>query len=210
MTKSSKSSSPFPRVFLVVVLLIIAAGIWTLQLMSSGKDTDQISAYENTKSLIGGPFNLVNHKGEAVTEKTYAGSYKLIYFGYTYCPDVCPTELQNMTDALDLVPEEKLEKITPLFISVDPERDTVDIVAQYVTLFHDNLIGLTGTEEQVKEAKKAYKVYSAKVDDDGSQEYLVDHSSIIFLMDENNQYLRHFSYATPPEDIAVALGKMVK
>lgn len=150
---------------------------------------------------IGGPFTLVSHTGEVRTDADFAGRPMLIYFGYTYCPDVCPTELQKMVVALDELGEAGKD-LTPLFISVDPERDTVEQLAAYVPLFHERLIGLTGTAEQVTRAAKAYRIYYAKRQDESSSDYLMDHSSFIYLMDKDNRYLAHFGPQVAPEEIA--------
>ncbi|WP_138381085.1 SCO family protein [Luteithermobacter gelatinilyticus] len=213
MAKNSKASSSaaarrFPRgVFLGFAAL---AAVAVLLITWLGEAPQNRSARENAKALIGGPFTLVTHKGETVTEQTYKGKYMLIYFGYTFCPDVCPTELQAMTSALDLVPENVRQKIAPLFITVDPERDTVEIMAQYVPLFHEALTGLTGSREQVDAVKKAYRVYAVKTEETDASEYLVDHTSLIYLMDKNGDYLSHFSYGTPADQIAARLAKLVR
>lgn len=150
---------------------------------------------------IGGPFNLVDQHGRQVTEADFRGRYMLIYFGYTYCPDVCPTELQAMSQAVDQLGEAG-EKVTPVFITVDPVRDTVDQLAGYAQHFHPRLVALTGSEEQVTAAAKAYRVYFRKVEDESTTEYLMDHSSIIYLMGPEGRFLTHFSYGTPPEEMA--------
>ena len=137
----------------------------------------------------------------------------LVYFGYTFCPDICPMELQIMSDALDGVPPTILADITPVFITVDPDRDTVDILAQYVAAFHPKMIGLTGSDAQIKAVKKAYKVYAAKEKlaegaDPGS--YLLSHSSFIFLMDRSGEYITHFSARTDPALMAKRLRGIVR
>ena len=176
----------------VAVALGLVAGRW---LMPDGpSDGSGVAA-------IGGPFTLVDHTGRTVTEADYAGRYLLVYFGYTYCPDVCPTELQTMTEALDLLGQDAAP-VQPLFVTVDPERDTVKEMANYVSNFHDRLVGLTGNGEQVAAAAKVYRVYFAKgpVDDDGA--YLMDHSSFIYLLAPDGRYLAHFGPRTPPQEMA--------
>jgi protein SCO1/2 len=125
----------------------------------------------------------------------------LIYFGYTFCPDVCPTELQAMSQAIDGLGDEA-GKVTPVFITVDPERDTVEQLAGYAEHFHPRLIALTGTTEQVAAAAKAYRVYYRKVEDESTTDYMMDHSSIIYLMGPNGRFLTHFSYGTGPDKMA--------
>jgi protein SCO1/2 len=129
----------------------------------------------------------------------------LVYFGYTYCPDVCPTELQAMSDALDRLGA-KGDAVQPIFITTDPERDTQEQLRLYVESFHPRLLGLTGSLEQVRAAARAYKVYFAKrPQSDG--EYLVDHSSFVFLMSRDGKYVMHFNPATTPEQMAAAIAK---
>lgn len=138
---------------------------------------------------IGGPFTLTDQDGKTRTEKDYAGTYKLIYFGFTYCPAICPTELQKTAEALRDLPDALRAKIQPIFITVDPERDTVAVMKNYVPLFSKNLIGLTGSVEQIDAVKKTYKVYAAKVPQDDT--YTMDHSSYIYFMtpDDKPVYL---------------------
>jgi protein SCO1/2 len=131
---------------------------------------------------FGGAFTLVNQDGKTVTDQDFRGTWRLMYFGFTYCPAICPTELMKITEALDKLGDQA-NIITPLFISVDPERDTPDILKKYLTAFHPRFIGLTGTVAQVEDIKKSYKVYAAKVKDDTMTDYTVDHSSFIYLMD---------------------------
>lgn len=160
---------------------------------------------------VGGPFELVDHSGKTVTEKDYAGQFMLIFFGYTYCPDVCPTALSDMSIALDLLGEEKTDKITPLFISVDPARDTPAHLAEYVSFFHPKTVGLTGTEEQVKKVTREYRVYYRLNDPDPNdpQDYLVDHTGIVYLMGPDGQLVTHFSHGTSPEKMAERLGQLL-
>ncbi|MDA7754720.1 SCO family protein [Pseudomonadales bacterium] len=150
--------------------------------------------------LIGGSFNLLNHHNEPVTEKDFLGKFMLVYFGYTYCPDICPTDLQIMSEALGMVDPAVARDITPVFVSIDPERDTVALMAQYIRHFHKNLIGLTGTVDQVKAIKSKYRVYSAKTDD--TTNYLVDHTAYTYLMNKDGTLLKHFNHALPPEKMA--------
>jgi len=162
------------------------------------------------KVTIGGPFQLIDHTGKAVTDADFRGKYTLIYFGYTYCPDVCPTSLSIMADALDMLDADDLDKLVPIFISVDPDRDTPAALADFVPHFHDKMIGMTGTHEQVKAAARAFKSYYAKVnEDDPDGNYLMDHSSITYLMGPDGLYAAHFSHGTPPETMAKRLADIL-
>ncbi len=156
------------------------------------------------EAQIGGPYTLVNHHGETVTEANFIGRPQLIYFGFSYCPDVCPTALQQIGIALEEVDPEGTF-FQPILISVDPERDTPESLAQYVTArgFPKGLIGLTGTSEQIEAAKLAYKVYSAKVNDpELTGGYTIDHASLIFLMDENGKFADVFTHNVTTADMA--------
>ena len=130
---------------------------------------------------VGGPFALVDHTGRPVTDATWRGRWMLVYFGYTYCPDVCPTELQTIAAALDALGKQAAQ-VAPIFITIDPERDTPGHLAEYVKLFDDRLVGLTGTPEQIAAVARAYRVYYAKVTPNDSAGYLMDHSSFLYLM----------------------------
>lgn len=160
---------------------------------------------------VGGPFELVDHNGNVVTDKDFGDQYLLIFFGYTYCPDVCPTALSDMSVALDLLGEEKAEKLTPLFISVDPARDTPEHLAEYVSFFHPRTVGLTGTEEQVKKVAREYRVYYRlnEPQPEDPQDYLVDHTAIVYLMGPDGKLVTHFSHGTSPDAMAERLGQLL-
>lgn len=161
---------------------------------------------------LGGEFELVDAKGDIYTQDNLIGQYTLINFGYTFCPDVCPTGLQTAAMALELVPARKSSKVVSLFITVDPERDTPSVMGEYVKHFHKSLIGLSGTLEQVRKAAKAYKVYYKKVVEEGKpvDEYLMDHSAFQFLMGPDGQYLAHFPHGISPEDFATKLRDKIR
>ena len=156
-------------------------------------------------ALVGGPFTLTDQTGKRVTEKDYLGHYTLVFFGYTFCPDICPTELQVMSAALDKLGS-KADAIQPLFVTIDPERDTVDVMKQYVANFYPRLVGLTGSPQEIAATAKAYRVYYAKVPGkSGANDYLMDHSSIVYLMDKQGMFLKHFTYTTDADVLAKAL-----
>lgn len=153
---------------------------------------------------VGGPFELIDHTGARRTDADYHGKLALIYFGYTYCPDVCPTDLQAMTSALDLLGH-AARVVQPLFITIDPERDTPKHLASYVALFHPRLVGLTGEANAIRRAARAYKVHYAKVVLPDSSDYAIDHSAFIYLVDAQGQYLGFFPPGTSPERIAAII-----
>lgn len=172
--------------------------------------TDTPTASESGKALIGGSFSLVDHHNKPFTDKDLLGKYSLIYFGFTYCPDICPTSLLIITNALNELGN-KADQITPVLISVDPERDTPEVLADYVANFHPSLIGLTGTPEQVKKAAQAYKVYYQKVEQPDSEiDYLVDHSGYIFLMNPQGEYVTHYTHDISVEELVASLRQYLK
>ncbi len=157
---------------------------------------------------IGGPFTLQDGDGKAVTDRDFRGRWMLVYFGYTRCPDACPTALQDMANALDALTPEQRAKIAPLFISVDPERDTPAVVRDYVRAFDAPITGLSGTPAQVAAAAKAYRVYYAR-HPRADGDYEMDHSSIIYLMDPRGEFAGNFTHETAPEVIAAKLRTLV-
>jgi protein SCO1/2 len=162
----------------------------------------------NSMAQIGGPFNLIDHNGQIVTEKSYAGKYLLVFFGYTFCPDVCPTALTTISNTLDLLGD-SADKITPLFITVDPIRDAPAHLKEYVSYFHPKLVALTGSVDQIKAVTKAYRVYFAKAqaNKDDQEDYLMDHSSITYLIGPDGNFVEHFSHGIEPNKIAERLLK---
>ncbi|XP_022882370.1 protein SCO1 homolog 1, mitochondrial-like [Olea europaea var. sylvestris] len=161
------------------------------------------------KAAIGGPFNLIDHNGKAVTDKNFVGKWNLIYFGFTHCPDICPDELQKLATAIDKIKEKSGMEVVPVFISVDPERDTVEQVREYVKEFHPKLIGLTGSSEEIKRAARAYRVYYMKTEEEGS-DYLVDHSIVMYLMDPNMQFVKFFGKNVDTDSLADGVVQEIK
>lgn len=157
---------------------------------------------------IGGPFELTAHDGSRVTSDSFAGKFRLVYFGFTYCPDVCPTELANMSVALDALGP-AAARVQPLFITIDPERDSPRALADYVGHFHDSFIGLTGTPEEIAQVAGAYRVFYRKVEDPDYSDYVMDHSTFVYLMDPDGQFIAMFRYATDPTAMAAAIAEHV-
>jgi protein SCO1/2 len=155
------------------------------------------------KEPIGGPFALIDHTGKPRTDAEFRGKLMLVYFGFTFCPDVCPTDLMAIGQAIDTLGVAG-DAVQPLFVTVDPGRDTPARLADYVPSFHPRLIGLTGDAVQIRDAARAYRVYYAKVDVDAA-EYTVDHSGFIYLMDRDGKYLGFFPPGTPADRMAAVL-----
>lgn len=156
-------------------------------------------------AAIGGEFELVDENGETAREADFAGQNRIVYFGYTFCPDVCPVDMQKLGQAMRIVEEndpELAERITPIFISVDPARDTADVLTQFTDSFHPRMIGMSGSREAIDAAVEAYGVYYALGDDDGSGNYLVDHSNNAVLFDPQGAPLVILPLQESPEAIA--------
>ena len=152
---------------------------------------------------IGGPFQLVDQNGQEVTDEKFRGRLMLVYFGYTFCPDVCPLGLTTIAEALDRLPAEDRDQIVPVFITVDPERDTVAVMKDYVGAFSDRLVGLTGSPDAVQDVLREYRVYARKADSETADgAYLVDHSTFTYLMDREGRYLAHFGHSATPEEMS--------
>jgi len=161
------------------------------------------------KALIGGPFTLTDQNGKRVTEKDFRGRYTLVFFGFTNCPDICPAGLQLIAAALDKVGA-KADKVTPLFISVDPARDTPQKLAGYVKNFSDRLVGLTGTPEEIAAVARAYRVYYQKTPNESApSDYGMDHSSIIYLMGPDGEYVTHFTPMTSLDEMVAKLNEVL-
>lgn len=154
-------------------------------------------------------FKLVDENNQAVALTDYGTRFKLVFFGFTYCPDVCPNQLSVIANALDeaqIAPQ----KLQPLFISLDAERDSPAIMEEYTAHFHPDIIGLTGSAEQIKAAAKRFKVYYSKVADESSSAgYTIDHSSIVFLLGPDNEFLRAFTFRDSASTIAQALTEAI-
>jgi cytochrome oxidase Cu insertion factor (SCO1/SenC/PrrC family) len=195
---------------LAAILITVFVAYWGVSVRNantSGDAGDSSSAAPKTSSVsIGGPFALTDHNGKAVTQQNFRGKYMLVMFGYTFCPDVCPMQLTVASEAIDALGDDG-KKVTPVFITIDPERDTVEHLKEYVSYFHPSLVALTGTADQIKSAAKAYRVYYAKANEnkDDPEDYLMDHSAITYLMGPDGNFITHFSHGV---DAAVMSKKI--
>jgi cytochrome oxidase Cu insertion factor (SCO1/SenC/PrrC family) len=198
------------------VLLALGAGIILMLLAPTrAQDAPERSAAELMDVLmwnrepVGGPFALVDQAGRPRTEKDFQGKLLLVYFGFTFCPDLCPTDLQAIGLALDRLGEAG-ESVQPLFITVDPERDTPAHLADYVPFFHPRLIGLSGDPAAIRQVARAYKVFYAKTPRTDGSDYTVDHSGYVYLMDRAGQYLGFFPPGTPPDRMVDVIRPLVE
>ena len=198
-----------PRRFVLVAVLfagfvIVGAGAF---LALSLHETPRGAAGTLLASAIGGPFRLVDQDGKTVTDADLKGKWSLVYFGYTHCPDACPTALNDIAIALDELGS-KRSAVRPVFITVDPERDTPEVLKAYVTAFDAPILALTGTPEEVAQAAKGYRVYYAKHPEAGG-DYSMDHSSVIYVMDPEGRFTASFTHQSAPEEIAERLKKLL-
>ena len=185
-------------------LVILGVGIF---LGLPSRDTPRGAAGTLLASAIGGPFHLVDQDGKTVTDADLKGKWSLVYFGYTHCPDACPTALNDISIALDELGP-KRSAVRPVFITVDPERDTPDVLKSYVTSFDAPILALTGTPQEIAQAAKGYRVYYAKHPEPGG-DYSMDHSSVIYVMDPEGRFTASFTHESSPEEIAGRLKKLL-
>jgi len=204
--KSAPGGSP--RFVLVAAalaaLVILGAGVF---LALTLRDNPRGATGTMLASAIGGPFRLTDQNGKTVTDADLKVKWSLVYFGYTHCPDACPTALNDISIALEDLGT-KRDAVRPVFITVDPERDTPEALKAYVTSFDAPILALTGTPEQVAQAAKGYRVYYAKHPEAGG-EYSMDHSSVIYVMDPQGRFTASFTHESTPEQIAERLKKLL-
>ena len=189
----------------VTIVFIGVIGWMTL----GGNTSDQFAQCRSSTVAgdLGGPFELVNGAGETVTDADVITEPTLIYFGYTFCPDVCPLDVDRNAHAVELL-EEQGKIVTPVFITVDPARDTPEVVREFAEVMHPRMIGLTGSPEQVKAASQAYRTYyKAHPPVDG--EYLVDHTTFSYLVMPEVGFVEYFRRELAPEDLAYKIGCFV-
>ncbi|MGH6895988.1 MAG: SCO family protein [Geminicoccaceae bacterium] len=177
-------------------IALAAAGGWVLESWLVAQQPSR------GKALIESDFSLVDHTGKPVTEEDFAGKWQLVFFGFTYCPDVCPTTLNDIALVLEELGDDA-DQVRPLFITVDPERDTPEVMAEYVANFDPRIVGLTGSPDQIKDATQAFRTYYAKAEQEGAPDgYTMDHSAFLYLMDPEGEYATHFSPSDEPTAIA--------
>ncbi|TMV07224.1 SCO family protein [Ruegeria sediminis] len=198
------------RILAILAAAVVVAVLAVTWLFTRGGGSDDRFAQCRAGQIaggtdaIGGPFELVNAKGETVTDKDVITGPSLIYFGYTFCPDVCPLDTARNAAAVDIL-EERGQTVTPVFISIDPDRDTPEVVGDFAFNLHERMIGLTGSPEQVKAASKAYKTYY-KAQDKSDEYYLVDHSTFSYLVLPEYGFVEFFKRDETPEQMADRIG----
>ncbi len=199
-----RSTLLIPLAVLAVVLAGLAGHLWSTR--PGGDGDDGRVAEEPT---VGGPFTLVAPDGRTVTDRDFRGRWMLVFFGYTFCPDVCPTALANVALVLERLGP-LAERLAPVFISIDPERDTPEVVGAYVRQFDPRIVGLTGTPERVRAAAQAYRAFYRKVEPEAGEDadaYLVEHSAWLYLMGPDGTFVKVFPHASDPERVAAAIAE---
>ncbi|MBT4711824.1 MAG: SCO family protein [Alphaproteobacteria bacterium] len=193
---------------LALALAFVAAiygGIVTGQFDSQKIQT----AADNTTALIGGDFTLTDQHNEPVTQDALLGHYSLVTFGYTFCPDICPVVQQTIAAALDNLGP-LADGIVPYLITIDPARDTVEVMAEYSKHFHPSLVAMTGTPEQIAQAASVFRIFYGRVSEPEDTEfYLMEHSSVIYVMGPDGKYIAHFTHATPMDEMVQRLKEIL-
>lgn len=190
------------------VTVVFAAGAWLNLSQDEPPENTPVGGMVVNVD-IGGPFVLTDHTGTPFGSADLAGDYALVYFGYTFCPDICPTELGQIAEAIDILGSDG-DRVRPVMITIDPERDTPEVLSEYVPLFHERLVGLTGSEAEVREVATNYRVFYKRFEDPSYTYYLMDHTSFVYLLAPSGEIASMFRYGTPPEDIAATIRQHMR
>lgn len=197
---------------IILALLGISIGLGITLSLYKFQEPNSITFKETSNAdsnqKIGGDFTLIDQNGNARSTKEFRGKILLIYFGYTYCPDVCPMALEHMTKALKMLGKDR-DKISVLFVTVDPIRDTKETLKLYSTNFDPNILMLTGSEKALHDVMNKYKVYAKKETKEGFSDYLINHTSIVYVIDNHGNYKESFAHSTEPEKIRQILLKQL-
>lgn len=196
----------------LVISLVLAAATGAWIYINRPAVEQELVVHSTGKALIGGPFTLTGHLGESVSDHDFRGKLMIVYFGYTFCPDVCPLDMRRLSMGLQLLEDggQDLGRLQALFITIDPARDTPQVLATFVGHFHPRLIGLTGTAGQIAVAARAYRAFYERAGGGEGEDYLMNHSNNIYIMDANGEFLGFFSSLDTPEVIAGRLAGYLK
>jgi protein SCO1/2 len=198
MPEAEPSNAPRSRALAIVATLIAVVVVGLAGFLLTNRSERPSGA------LIGGPFSLEDGDGKTVSDQTLKGRPYLVYFGYTHCPDVCPTELARVSDILGKMGD---KPIPVLFITVDPERDPPKVMQDYVSSFNPAIVGLSGSPQAVEAAERTFRVFARKGQPQADGDYSMDHSSIVYLMDKNGAFVEAFNVERSPEEAAKELQK---
>jgi protein SCO1 len=198
------------KYFLTITVIVISIGaavfIGWMQTSKRDSDSNKNPHVVTANVELGGEFALTDHNGNRVTDKDFKDKLMLVYFGYTFCPDFCPAELTAIAETLKMFGS-RVEQIQPLFISIDPERDSQEVLKNYVAGFHPKLLGLRGNPGETEKIKEAYKIYAAKTQEGTDSDYLVDHTTFVYLMGRDGKFITMFKYGTPPQSMYKEIKK---
>ncbi|XP_029351114.1 protein SCO2 homolog, mitochondrial [Echeneis naucrates] len=218
LSQGPNSSVPAAKLKLrtrVLVMLLLGGGVlaaWSFLHLEKQQKLHQKRIQQLQRVALGqGTFSLQDHTGQRRTKQDFLGSWVLLYFGFTHCPDICPEELDKLSAVVSALDEDpSLPPIQPVFITVDPERDDVAAMAQYVKDFHPRLIGLTGTSEEVKQAGKDYRVYANAGPKDEDGDYIVDHTILIYLISPDGLFLDYYNRTKDHNQIAESVRNQIQ
>ncbi len=200
MNSRLSRSSRLPLILLVLAAIVLAA-LWVLK-------PDKAPEGNLSGAAVGGPFTLTDETGARVTSESYDGKWRLMYFGFTYCPDVCPVDTAKLGEGLKLFeakhPDAAL-KVQPLFVTVDPERDTPEALAEFTDNFHPRLVGLTGSRAEIEAALKTFRIYASKVPGVTEGSYTYDHLAVIYLMDPKGRPVEFIAGPTATPELVEAM-----
>lgn len=210
---------------LAALLVVTSLQLWMTQERST---TEQVveETIGGTDLQIGGPFSLTDQFGQKVQESLFRGKVMLVFFGFTHCPEICPTTVKTLSEMMEALGD-KANQVAPIFITVDPERDTPEVIRDYLANFDQRIVGLTGEPEELKAVQRAYKAYAAKAElpqeakvDAGHEghegheghgkDYTMDHSAYVYLMDKDGKYSKIFSYTTPTAELQKAVEQALE
>jgi len=199
------------RIAAIAAVFVACAALFGVVFFNGGGDEDQFASCDNSAVAgdLGGPFTLVNGDGETVTSAEVITEPTLIYFGYTYCPDICPFDVDRNAAAIEIL-EERGQMVTPVFITIDPTRDTPEVVRDFAQAMHPRMIGLTGSEAQISAASKAYRTYYSAHPADAEGEYIVDHSTFSYLVMPEKGFVEFFRRELTPDQMADKIGCFVE
>ena len=205
MTDNAPMNRPVALIPYVLLAAFVASGtLWYLGDLRAQRGTASVATGETV--TLGGPFSLTDQNGMVRTNADFSGKYTLVFFGYTYCPDVCPATLAIMSAALDKMGS-RGEQIVPIFITVDPKRDTAEKIKSYLSSFGTRFVGLTGEPDKIAAVAKEYRVYYREHPAEDGGAYTVDHSGVVYLMDPSGKFIANYSLDTSPDMLAADLLK---
>jgi len=201
-----KASMVRPLLIAAILALVVIGGAVIYQSM---QDSEPSRTTTTGTAAIGGPFTLVDHAGRTVTSEEFRGRPMLVFFGFTHCPDVCPLTLQNVSDALDMLGS-KASRLAVVFIAVDSKRDTPARLKAFREAFDKRIVMLSGSEQQIRDVVKSYRVTVLIGEPDKNGNYTVDHSAYLYLMDKNGRFVTHFRHTVSAKELARLLNNYLK